>query len=251
MGVPRECGDKEEMRVARRGFLPGMAYKVRSSQQAKVRRLWLAGAVMPSAKLICLSFIGQSRPQGKVSWFSLPSEKAQSLPRAEVSSSAPPLLLQTTDHPGTGLGVGWVIGQWLRWGLCSKPVLSHKLEKEQTSAQCLRSSAVSTAGDGDLLPQMLLPLSAPPAPLPVVAPIIQVLGGQMGAAERPAGLGEDDHRFSRTSSTEGRVRLAVGGRHAPLPLPPGKKPAARQRQLTCAGLPPPSGKGWEESPSNL
>lgn len=125
---------------------------------------------MPSAKLICLSFIGQSRPQGTVSWFSLPSEKAQALPRAEVSSSAPPLLLQTTDHPGTGLGVGWVIGQWLRWGLCSKPLLPHKLEKEQTSAQCLRSSAVSTAGDGDLLPQKLLPLSPPPAPLLVVMP---------------------------------------------------------------------------------
>lgn len=115
MGVPREGGDQEEMRVSRRGFLPGMTYKVCSSQQVKVTKLWLAGAVMPSAKLICLSFIGQSKPQGKVSWFSHPSEKAQSLPRAEVPGPliCPSHLLQTTDHPGTGLGVGWVIGQWL------------------------------------------------------------------------------------------------------------------------------------------
>lgn len=70
--------------MTRRGFLPGMAYKVGSSQQVKVMRLWLVGAVMPSAKLICLSFIGQGRPQGKVSWFSHPCEKAQSLLRAEV-----------------------------------------------------------------------------------------------------------------------------------------------------------------------
>lgn len=121
MGVPGEGGDKEETKVARRGFLPGMAYKVCSSQQVKATRLWLAGAVMPSAKLICLSFIGQRRPQGKVSWFSHPGEKAQSLPRAEVPASAPPTLLQPMDHPGTGLGVGGVIGQWLPGGSSPGP----------------------------------------------------------------------------------------------------------------------------------
>ena len=41
---------------------PGMGYEVHSSQQVEVKRLRLVGAVIPSARLICLSFIGQSRP---------------------------------------------------------------------------------------------------------------------------------------------------------------------------------------------
>lgn len=45
---------------------------------------------MPSARLICLSFIGQSGPQGKVSWFSHPCKKAHALLRAEVPYSGPP-----------------------------------------------------------------------------------------------------------------------------------------------------------------
>lgn len=103
-----------------------------------------------------------------------------------------------------------MIGQWLRWGLCSKPLLPHKLEREQTSAECLRNSPVSTAGEWrPTAPRcfcLCLPLLPPPRGN---APILQVLGGQMGAAERPAGLGEDDHRVTRASSAGGLVRLTV------------------------------------------
>lgn len=97
--------DKEEMNTARTGgFLLGMAYKVRSGQQVKVMRLWLVGAVMPSARLICLSFIGQTRPQGKVSWFSYPCAKAHFLLSTEAPSSAPPTLPQTHGPPGHRIG---------------------------------------------------------------------------------------------------------------------------------------------------
>ena len=48
---------------------PGRDGKVHSPQQVEVKRLRLVGAVIPSVRLICLSFIGQSGPQGKVSWF--------------------------------------------------------------------------------------------------------------------------------------------------------------------------------------
>lgn len=85
-----------------------MAYKVCSSQQVQVMRLRLAGAVMPSARLICLSFIGQNRPQGKVSWFSHSCEKAHSLLRTEVPCSTLPTLQQTQGPPRhrNGGGVG-------------------------------------------------------------------------------------------------------------------------------------------------
>lgn len=87
--------------------LPGMAYEVCSSQQVKVMRLRLAGAVMPSARLICLSFVGQDKPQGKVSWFSRPCEKHT--PCLEQRSPTPPFppCSRPMDHPGTGMGVGW------------------------------------------------------------------------------------------------------------------------------------------------
>lgn len=75
----------------------GLGYKIPVSQQVEVKRLWLVGAVRPSARLICLSFIGQSRPQGKVSRFSHPCEKAHALLR-----SPGPLLWTTQAQNG-----GW------------------------------------------------------------------------------------------------------------------------------------------------
>ena len=68
-----------------------------SPQQVEVKRLRLVGALIPSVRLICLSFIGQSGPQGKVSWFYYPSVKAHALLRAKV----PTLPLPSYPDPGT------------------------------------------------------------------------------------------------------------------------------------------------------
>lgn len=93
-----------------------LGYKVPASQQVEGKRLGLVGAAMPSARLICLSFIGQSGPQGKVSWFSHPCKKAHALLRAEVPYSGPP------SHK---MG-GQVQGYWRLWGLCYKLLLPDK-----------------------------------------------------------------------------------------------------------------------------
>lgn len=129
--------DKEEMNTARTGgFLLGMAYKVRSGQQVKVMRLWLVGAVMPSARLICLSFIGQSRPQGKVSWFSYPCVKAHFLLRTEVPSSDPPPATDPWTTWTQDWGCSGGIGQGLHWGPGSKPLLPHKGQGEKFQLGC-------------------------------------------------------------------------------------------------------------------
>lgn len=134
---------------------------MRSSRQVEVTRLWLVGAVMPSARLICLSFIGQSRPQGKVSWFSHPCEKAHALLGVQVPSSAPPILCRALDHPGTRSG-GWSDG-WLMAALVAlfqapPPTrrrvggnLSWALAFDSLKSfyTCLESSAVSRSRGGE------------------------------------------------------------------------------------------------------
>lgn len=69
-GVPGAGRTSERQKWMREeGSYSGRDGKVHSSQQVEVKRLRLVGVVIPSVRLICLSFIGQSGPQGKVSWF--------------------------------------------------------------------------------------------------------------------------------------------------------------------------------------
>lgn len=99
---------------------------------------------MPSAWLICLSFIGQSRPQGKVSWFSHPCEKAHSLLRTEVPYSA----LPTPEPLGWGNRSAAAVGPLLRAPPPTQTLVGTTLSWVLAfdSLKCLGNSAVSTAG---------------------------------------------------------------------------------------------------------
>lgn len=140
---------------------------------------------MPSARMICLSFIGQSRPQGKASWFSCPREKKHTLLRAEIPCSAPPTLSQTHGPPRHRIKG--------RWGLCSKPLLPHQgvfganlswalaFGSLKASHKCTENSAVSRSRGVET--PCLEPLLPVTLRLPGNVPIPWVLGRQKGAAE--------------------------------------------------------------------
>lgn len=70
MGYQEQVGtSKRQKWLGEKDSYPGRDSKVHSPQQVELKRLRLVGAVIPSVRLICLSFIGQSGPQGKVSLF--------------------------------------------------------------------------------------------------------------------------------------------------------------------------------------
>lgn len=122
----------------------GLGYKVPASQQVEVKRLGLVGAAMPSARLICLSFIGQSGPQGKVSWFSHPCKKAHALLRAEVPYSGPPRHKMRGTGPRLLVALGAPLQAPPPTQMCwSKPSWALVFDSLKASHKCPENSAVS------------------------------------------------------------------------------------------------------------